>query len=136
SHRSPDQLRPDQMRRSLHHWLVDRHRSWSACHHVACGRRFVSTKTLGWEARYLHLPPPTALSQRPQVLRVGERQRLFTSAKHPRHRVLRMTTYAAGLRVSAVVRLKRTDIESARGLLRVEQGKGARIATHCSPPAC
>jgi site-specific recombinase XerD len=37
-----------------------------------------------------------------------------------------MTTYAAGLRVSAVVRLKLTDIESDRMLVRVEQGKGRK----------
>ena len=126
SHRSPDQLSPAQMRRSLHHGLVERPRSWSSCHHVACGRRFVSTKTLGWEPLYLHLPPRTALSQLPQVLRVAELQRLCTSAKNPRNRVLLMTTYAAGLRVSEVVRLKLTDIESERGLIRVEQGKGRK----------
>jgi integrase/recombinase XerD len=37
-----------------------------------------------------------------------------------------MTTYAAGLRVSAGVRLKLTDIESERMLLRIEQGKGRK----------
>jgi len=37
-----------------------------------------------------------------------------------------MTTYAAGLRVSEVVRLRLTDIESDRLLLRVEQGKGRK----------
>ena len=112
------------MRRSLHHGLVERPRSWSACHHVACGRRFVSTKTLGWEALSLHLPPRTALAQLPHVLRVADLQRLVMSAKPPRNRVLLMTTSAAGLRVSAVVRLQRTAMASARGLLRVEQGKG------------
>ena len=35
-----------------------------------------------------------------------------------------MTTYAAGLRVSEVVRLQVTDIESERMLIRVNQGKG------------
>ena len=92
SHRSPDQLSPDQMRRYLHPVLVDRHRSWSACHQVACGLRFCSTKTLGWEPLYLNLPPRTALSQLPQVLSVAELQRLFTRAKNPRNRVLLMTT--------------------------------------------
>jgi integrase/recombinase XerD len=91
---------------------------------VACGRRFFYTKTLGWEPLSLNLPPRTALSQLPQVLSVAELQRLFASAKNPRNRVLLLTTYAAGLRVSAVVRLKLTDIASERGLLRVEQGKG------------
>jgi site-specific recombinase XerD len=37
-----------------------------------------------------------------------------------------MTTYAAGLRVSEVVRLKLTDIESDRMLIRVDQGKGRK----------
>jgi integrase len=88
-----------------------------------------------WELLYLNLPPRTALSQLPQVLSVTELQRLVTRAKNPRNRVLLMTTYAAGLRVSEVVRLKLTDIESERGLIRVEQAKDARIATRCSPPA-
>jgi integrase/recombinase XerD len=125
-HCPPDQLRPEQIRRSLHHLLVDRHRSWRSCHQVACGRRFFSTTTLGWEPLYLNLPPRTRLAQLPQVLSVAELQRLFTSAKTPRNRVLLMTTYAAGRRVSAVVRLQLTDIESERGLIRVEQGKGRK----------
>jgi site-specific recombinase XerD len=124
SHCSPDQLRPEQIRRYLHHLFVDRHRSWSSCNQVACGLRFFSTKTLGWEPLYLNLPPRTAPSQLPQVLSVAELQRLFTSAKNPRNRLLLMTTYAAGLRVSEVVRVKLTDMESERGLIRVEQGKG------------
>jgi site-specific recombinase XerD len=37
-----------------------------------------------------------------------------------------MTTYAAGLRVSAVVHRRLTDIESARMLLRINQGKGRK----------
>ncbi len=125
-HRSPDQLSPDQMRRDLHYLLVDRHRAWSSCNQVACGLRFFYTKTLGWESLYLNLPPRTGRSQLPQVLSVEELQRLCTRAKNPRNRVLLMTTYAAGLRVSEVVRLKRTDIESERGLIRVEQGKGRK----------
>ena len=43
-----------------------------------------------------------------------------------KHRVLLMTTYAAGLRVSEVVRLRVSDIDSQRMLLRVEQGKGMK----------
>lgn len=37
-----------------------------------------------------------------------------------------MTTYAAGLRVSEVVHLRRTDIESERMFIRVNQGKGRK----------
>lgn len=37
-----------------------------------------------------------------------------------------MTTYAAGLRVSEVVNLKVSDLDSVRGTIRVEQGKGKK----------
>jgi integrase len=36
------------------------------------------------------------------------------------------TTYAAGLRVSELVHLRVTDIDSARMTIRVEQGKGRK----------
>jgi integrase/recombinase XerD len=123
---SPDRLRPEHMRTSLHHLLVERRLAWSACHQAAAGLTFFYTKTLDWDALHLNLPPRTGRSQLPQVLSIAELQRLFTHARHPRHRVLLMTTYAAGRRVSEVVRLRRTDIESERLLLRVEQGKGRK----------
>jgi site-specific recombinase XerD len=37
-----------------------------------------------------------------------------------------MTAYAAGLRVSEVVALKITDIDSQRMVIRVEQGQGGK----------
>ena len=43
-----------------------------------------------------------------------------------KHRALLMTVYAAGLRVSEVVALRVTDIDSQRMTLRIEQGKGRK----------
>lgn len=123
---SPDQLRPKQLRTYLHHLLVERQQAWSSCNQVACGLRFFYTKTLGWEPLQLNLPPRTSRSQLPHVLSAEELQRLFNSAQNPKHRALLMTTYAAGLRVSEVVQLQVTDIESERGLIRVNQGKGRK----------
>src|SRR5262249_51646741 len=71
-------------------------------------------------------PPRTGRSQLPQVLSIEELQRLFARTKNPRPRALLMTTYAAGLRVSAVGRLRLTDIASDRMLIRVEQGNGCK----------
>ena len=123
---SPDRLRPEQIRTYLHHLLVERRLAWSSCNQAAAGLKFFYTQTLSWDVLHLALPPRTERSQLPRVLSIEELQRLFTSAKNPRHRVLLMTTYAAGLRVSEVVRLKLTDIESDRMLIRVEQGKGRK----------
>jgi site-specific recombinase XerD len=123
---SPDRLRPEQIRTYLHHLLTARRLAWSSCNQAAAGLKFFYTKTLGWDVLHLNLPPRTGRSQLPQVLSIEELQRLFTRTKNPRHRVLLMTTYAAGLRVSEVVRLQLTDIESDRMLIRVEQGKGRK----------
>ena len=123
---SPDRLSPEQIRTSLHHLLVERRLAWSSCNQAAAGLKFFYTKPLGWDALHLHLPPRTGRSQLPHILSIEELQRLFTPARNPRHRVLLMTTYAAGLRVSEVVRLRLTEIASDRLLLRVEQGKGRK----------
>ena len=40
--------------------------------------------------------------------------------------VLLMTAYATGVRVSELVRLKVSDIDSERMMIRVEQGKGKK----------
>src|SRR5262249_54911816 len=54
---SPAQLNPDQIRSYLHHLLVERRLAWSSCHQVACGLKFFSVTTLGWDVLSLHLPP-------------------------------------------------------------------------------
>lgn len=43
-----------------------------------------------------------------------------------KHRVMLMTTYSAGLRVSETVHLKVTDIDSRRMQIQVAQGKGKK----------
>jgi integrase/recombinase XerD len=51
---------------------------------------------------------------------------LIGTARGLKQRVLLMTAYSAGLRVSELVNLKITDIDAARMTLRVKQGKGGK----------
>jgi integrase len=51
---------------------------------------------------------------------------VLSAAPNLKHRLLLMTTYAAGLRVGELVRLRVTDVDSQRMLIRVEQGKGKK----------
>jgi site-specific recombinase XerD len=60
----------------------------------------------------------------PEILSCEEIERLFKCASDLKRRVVLMTTYAAGLRVSEVVNLHLSDIDSKRMTLRVRQGKG------------
>jgi len=62
----------------------------------------------------------------PVVLSPEEVARLLEAAPGPKYRAAFAAAYGAGLRVSEVVALKVTDIESERLLLRIEQGKGRK----------
>ncbi|MEK7242601.1 MAG: tyrosine-type recombinase/integrase [Thermodesulfobacteriota bacterium] len=53
----------------------------------------------------------------------GEIDRLIAATSNLKHRVLLMTAYATGLRVSELVHLKPQDIHSERMLIRVDQDK-------------
>ena len=110
--RSPDQLSPQEIRGYLHYLLTERHLAWSSCNVVAAAIRFFYVDTLGWTPMALNLPPRPAHKQLPRVLSVEQLEHLFAATDNPKHRALLMTAYAAGLRVSEVVRLQLTDIES------------------------
>jgi site-specific recombinase XerD len=124
--RAPDQLTPDDIRGYLHYLLEERKLAFSTCNVAAAAIRFFYVETLGWTPFNLNLPPRTDSKRLPQVLSVEALERLFASISNPKHRALVMTTYSAGLRVSEVVRLQITDIESdpSRMLIRINQGKG------------
>jgi site-specific recombinase XerD len=62
----------------------------------------------------------------PTVLSPEEVARLLEAAPGPKYRVAFSAAYGAGLRVSEVVALKVSDIDSTRMLLRIEQGKGRK----------
>ena len=127
-HRSPDQLNTEEIRDYLHHLLVESQCAWSTCNLVVAALRFFYVETLGWDALQVRLPPRKGQRRLPRVLSVEELRRLFDHTHSLKQRAVLMTAYAAGLRVSEVVRLQTLDIESDRDrmLIRVNQGKGRK----------
>lgn len=121
---SPDQIDSEKIKAYLVYLEHDRKLSWSTCNVAAAGLRFFYTQVLGNEAMDLFIPRRKKQKKIPEILTFNEVERLFVNTGRAKHRVLLMTTYAGGLRVSEVVRLKITDIDSERMTIRVEQGKG------------
>lgn len=122
---SPDRLTPRQLEDYLHHLLVERHLAWSTCNIAIHAFRFLYVKTLKRDDFRFDLP--CKRQQRlPEILSPPDVERLVTSPRHPKHRAVLMTTYAAGLRVSEVVRLQVTDVDSHRQSIRICQGKGCK----------
>ena len=62
----------------------------------------------------------------PVVLSPEEVARFLEAAPGPKYKAALSAAYGAGLRVSEVVALKVSDIDSTRMLLRIEQGKGRK----------
>jgi len=62
----------------------------------------------------------------PTVLSQEQVWKIITDPGNLKHRLILMTTYAAGLRVSEVIRLKPEHIDSQRMLIKVVDGKGRK----------
>ena len=86
--------------------------------------RFLFRITLGVPDPHFYVPGAKTPSTLPEILNHDELVRLFTVTTNPKHRSVLMTAYAAGLRASEIGRVRLSDIDSKRMLLRVDQGKG------------
>ena len=125
-HKSPDQLSKEDIRAFLVHLTVERKLSPNSLTGYCSGLRFFYNETLGWDENKLFIPPRKKPSVLPEVFSPDEVVRLIRAARGLKQRVLLMTAYSAGLRVSELVNLKITDIDAARMTLRVKQGKGGK----------
>lgn len=123
---SPDRLNKEKLRAYLLHLMEERNLSWSSCNVAVSAFRFLYGETLGDDSMRLAIPPRKKVNQLPEILSAEELEDLFAGTANPKHRMLLMTTYAGGLRVSEVVKLKIKDIHSERMLIRVDQGKGKK----------
>jgi len=70
--------------------------------------------------------PVTVARKLPVVLSLEEAKCFMSCTTHPKFKAALAVAYGAGLRVSEVVSLKVSDIDSERMTIRVEQGKGSR----------
>jgi integrase/recombinase XerD len=72
------------------------------------------------------IPAPKKPQKLPIVLSPEEVIRFLDCVRSTKHRAILTTCYAAGLRISEAVRLTVPDIDSARMVIRVDQGKGQK----------
>jgi len=123
--RSPGRLGLAEVREYQVH-LTSTGISWASFNVAVCALRFFYGVTLGRTAMIERIPYARKRRQLPVILSAEEVARFLAAVPSRKHRTALMTAYAAGLRVSEVVRLKIADIDSGRMLIRVEQGKGGR----------
>lgn len=125
-HRSPDTIGPEEIQDYIVHLLSERKLAVGSCHAIITGLRFFYTVTLKQDGASVPIPQVKKITRLPEILGPEQLQRLFAAVCNPKHRVLLMTAYGGGLRVSELVHLKVTDIHSDRMMIRVDQGKGRK----------
>ena len=123
---SPDRLGPAHIREFQVFLVETKQASWTQYNQSVCALRFFYRVCLGKNAMIKHIPFPKQPKRLPVVLSREEVQRLFEALSNLKHRTILMTLYATGLRVSEALALQLPDIDSARMVLRVRQGKGRK----------
>jgi site-specific recombinase XerD len=124
--RSPATLTEQEVQQYLLYLIEERKLAWSSVNVTVSALKFLFQITLKRKEADFELPRPHQPQKLPQVLSREEVMRIVDAAANPRHRVILLTIYAAGLRLSEACRLKVSDIDSERMTLRIEQAKGAK----------
>lgn len=107
--------------------LIERQRiSNSYQNQVVSALRFMCETVLGQPKLAMRIPRPRKEHRLPTVMSQNEVARMLKKARNHKHRALLMLLYSAGLRVSEVVRLRVSDLDMDRGLVRVHRGKGGK----------
>jgi len=123
-HTSPEHLGPEHVRTYQLFLVQDKQRAWSTVVQTVCALRFFYTVTLRRPMMLEYIASPQRPLTLPIILSPAEVATLLRTPRNLKHRAILTTLYAAGLRVSELCQLQVTDIDSARMVLRVCQGKG------------
>ena len=124
--RSPELLGLDEIRAYQLHLVHERKLAWGSFNQAVCALRFLYRKTLGRDWDIESIPFAKQPKKLPLVLSQDQVRAVLAAIANPQNRVIAMTLYAAGLRVSEAVSLRIADIDSKRMLLHVVQGKGRK----------
>src|SRR5215468_10371820 len=125
--KSPEELGPDEIRSYQVYLTNERKLAPSSILIAIAALRFLYKVTLhkDWSLEEI-IPAPKRPQKLPIVLSPEEVLQFLSCVQSIKHRTILTICYAAGLRISEAIRLKVTDIDSKRMVIRVAQGKGQK----------
>lgn len=122
----PEEITQDQIREFLHYSITVRKLSRSYVNSMYSALLFFFRNTLKREWDMIDIPRVKQPSKLPVALSHFQVQLLFKSVSNIKHRTMLITCYSAGLRVSELIDLKISDIDSKTMTIRVRNGKGGK----------
>jgi len=124
-HKPPDKLGPEHIRQYQAYLFQSKKLSSASVSQYVSALRFLYVKTLRRHFLTEYIPFPKSPRRLPLVLSSEEVTRLIDAARNLYHRALLMTLYSTAVRRSELCRLKVSDIDSQRMMIRIH-GKGRR----------
>jgi site-specific recombinase XerD len=120
---SPDKLTKEKIEDYLLYLKQDKGNAPNSCYSVLTGIRFFYKYVTEND-----IPVTYSISRTrrklPQVLTMEEICKIICCTNNLKHRLILMTTYSAGLRVSETINLQAKHIDSKTMLIQIENGKG------------
>jgi integrase/recombinase XerD len=123
----PDRLRAEHIRQYQLFLIKEKNVSRSTLIQAVCALRRLYTHTLHQKVSIERIPFPRREKKLPLILGREEVKALLEAPKSLRHRTVLAFLYGFGLRVSEVIQLRVSDIDSARRIVRVRHGKGGKV---------
>jgi integrase/recombinase XerD len=124
--KSPDELGEKELREYLLYLLNERKLAKGTYRFYYQGLKFLYKNMLKREEVVEKIHCPRGKKKLPVVLDLAEVKTLLSVMENLKHRAILTITYSAGLRISETARLKVSDIDSKRMMVRVQQGKGGK----------
>ncbi len=124
--RSPDGLTLEDIREFQDYVANDRKVSFSQFNQYVAALKFFYSVTVKRDWNLQEIRYQKRLKRTPLVMSIEEVLKLFGAALSLRDLVMLLTLYSGGLRLSEARWLKLSDMDTARGMILIEKGKGKK----------
>jgi integrase/recombinase XerD len=125
-HKSPELITEEELRQYFLFIKNVKHYSRPTMTVAICGIKFCYERTLQREWTIFNLVRPAPEKKLPVILSREEVRQILNLIRLPRYGVCLKTIYACGLRLQEGTHLQVADIDSARMMIHVRHGKGAK----------
>src|SRR6266851_6127061 len=125
-HKSPDLITEEELRQYFLFLKNVKHYSRNTATIAICGIKFFFERTLEKDWTTFSLVRPAPEKKLPVILSLAEVRQILARVRLPRYKVCLSTIYSCGLRLQEGTHLQVADIDSARLMIHVRHGKGAK----------
>ncbi len=119
-------LTPDDLKRYMVYAMEKQGISENTAHSRLNALKFYFEQVLSKDKFFWEVPRPKKPLLLPRLLNETELTRLFNALSNKKHKAMLFTAYSSGLRVSEIVNLKISDIDSGRMQILVRSAKGKK----------